>query len=84
MTNYCDEQYIHSLEKSLEEKDKMIDWLAEICSDFCNNHYYCNDCIHYPSGCPILSQIKYRFQKYVVSDWRKAAQEEVKKNENTR
>lgn len=29
MPSYCEEQYIHALEKELKEKDAMIDWLAE-------------------------------------------------------
>lgn len=28
MTSYCEEQYIHILEKEIREKDAIIDWLA--------------------------------------------------------
>lgn len=68
-------------QKQLEEKDAIIDWLADMCKAFCENHHYCNDCINYPSGCPILSKIKNRYSKYEVSDWRQAAQEAVKNND---
>ena len=28
MTSYCEEQYIHSLEKKIKEQEAVIDWFA--------------------------------------------------------
>ena len=53
-TEECLQAYYDSLEKQLAEKEAMIDWLAGMCRAFCESQYYCNECINYSSGCPIV------------------------------
>ena len=70
-------------EKLLTELDKAqkleqeANWLAANCHDFCYNSRDCNACILYPTNCPIVLDIKNRFDKYSVSNWREAARRAV-------
>lgn len=64
-------EHITELERKIDEKDAMIDWLVERVEGFCS-HTPCSMCIYEDDRydeCPV-SRIK----------WRKAAQEAVKKN----
>lgn len=72
LTEYGKDKYIALLEKQVEEKDAIIDWLAERVEGFCS-HTPCSLCIYEND----------RYDECPVSKigWRKTAQEEVKKHE---
>lgn len=73
MPSYCEEQYIHSLEKKVEEQKAMIDWLSLELSKMGNK---------IPFTCPSR---KYKPIMECVSEygscancWKEAAQETIR------
>lgn len=76
MTEYGKDKYIALLEKKVEEKDAMIDWLATQIQDRCDNVHVCAACNNY-----YRTDCKHPLDKCHNNNWRKAAEEAVKKHE---
>ncbi len=71
---------VRSLRYEILHQGKEIDWLAERCHEFCDDHNYCNECAQYSgpySDCGEV--IEKRFEKHVVENWREAARKAVDK-----
>lgn len=79
MPSYCEEQYIHALEKELKEKDAMLDWLANKLAGFGNINYeasmMCPENITYK---PIMECVAEHGS--CADCWKEAAKAVVKKN----
>lgn len=67
------QEHIEALQNQLAEKDAMIDWLVNILSGICQK----DDDVGCGYICPIPGKLCYEIN---TNDWRKAAQEVVKKN----
>lgn len=67
-TEECLKEYYDSLEEKLKEKDAMIDWLVFRLQSYCNNPLIinCSEC---------------RKHDCHNNNWRKAAQEAIKRND---
>lgn len=71
MPSYCEEQYIHPLEKKIKEQETIIDWLVSQLQARCNRRSICSACIQ--------DIEKYGYLTCHNWNWKEAAQDAIKK-----